>query len=263
MNSETLTQPNSDKGSWLLQAVDRVSIKPEDALAMADQYLAKSKRKYPRDSDEQHQKRVADKIVSRYSRLALGVGVGTGLPGVIPGFGSAVAILGGATADTVAVMKLQVDMCMCMAAAYGYDISSEDGRHLTFLIAATGSAQHAGAEAVTRVGSRAGVNMLRQYLRGGALQATKHAFGRVGVTFTRKAVEKAVPFGVGAVVGGGANYATTRFVGHQAKQWFIIDQTMETGGEERCEDLKDEEQSLPAERAAWARLLPSGLRKRA
>ena len=221
-----MSQPARDSSSWLLQAVERVSIQPEDAMAIANQYLAQSKRKYPHDSDEQHQKRAADKIISRYSRLAMGVGVGTGLPGVIPGLGQAVAILGGATADTVAVMKLQVDMCMGLAAAYGYDISSEDGKHLAFLIAATGSVQHAGAEAVTRVGSRAGVNMLRQYLKGGALQATKQAFGRVGVAFTRKAVEKAIPFGVGAVVGGSTNYAITRFVGYQAKHWFIIDQTV-------------------------------------
>ena len=69
--------------------------------------------------------------------------------------------------------------------------------------------------------------MLRQYLKGAALQAVKQAFRRVGVTFTRKAVEKAVPFGIGAAVGGAANYGLTRYVGHQAKQWLIIDQTMD------------------------------------
>ena len=29
------------------------------------------------------------------------------------------------------------------------------------------------------------------------------------------------------VIGAGANYGLTRYVGHQAKQWFIIDSSME------------------------------------
>ena len=138
------------------------------------------------------------------------------------------AIVGGATADALVSMKLQVDMCMCLAAAFNYEIASEDGKHLAFLIAATGSFQRAGVETGTKIGSKAGVSMLRQYLKGGALQATKQAFRRVGVTFTRKAAEKAIPFGIGAVVAAGANYGLTRYVGRQAKQWFIIDQTMKS-----------------------------------
>ena len=65
--------------------------------------------------------------------------------------------------------------------------------------------------------------MLNEYLKGAALQAVKHAFRRVGVTFTRKAVAKAIPFGVGVVIGGGANYGLTRYVGRQAQEWFVID----------------------------------------
>ena len=55
----------------------------------------------------------------------------------------------------------------------------QDGRHLAFLIAATASVQRAGTGAASKVGSQAGVRMLRQYLKGGALQVTKQAFRRV------------------------------------------------------------------------------------
>ena len=65
--------------------------------------------------------------------------------------------------------------------------------------------------------------MVRSYLRGAALQAVKQAFRKFGVSFTRKAFQKAIPFGVGVVIGGSANYALTRHVGREAKQWFIID----------------------------------------
>ena len=108
----------------------------------------------------------ADKIVGRYSRLAALVGTATGLPGVIPGLGTAVSMVGGATADSLVCMKLQVDMCVCLAAAFNYDITSEDGKHLAFLIAATGSAQRAGVKVGAQVSSKAGVRVIRQYLKG-------------------------------------------------------------------------------------------------
>ncbi len=216
---------SEEHGSRWLRAIELIAISPEDAQAIAKRYLDQSKDRFPADEYWRHQLRAADKIISRYSRLAGMVGTASGLPGIIPGMGTAVAIVGGGTADYLICMKLQVDMCLCLAAAFDYDITSEDGKHLVFLIAATGAAQHAGVETGARVGSKAGVRMIHQYLRGPALQAVKQAFRTVGITFTRKSLVKAIPFGVGASIGGAANYLLTRYVGRQAKEWFIIDQT--------------------------------------
>jgi len=235
-----MTDAGEDSGSRLLRAVEVIAISPEDAMAIADGYVTQSRRRYPNDSEWNHQLRAAGKIVGRYSKLAMMVGGATALPGIIPGLGTAVAMVGGATADSLVCMKLQVDMCMCLAAAFKYDITSEDGKHLAFLIAATGSVQRAGVGAGAKIGSKAGVSMLRQYLKGGALQATKQVFRRVGVTFTRKAAEKAIPFGIGAVVAGGANYGLTRYVGHQAKEWFIIDRTVD------FDDMDQDDEGSPA-----------------
>jgi hypothetical protein len=52
--------------------------------------------------------------------------------------------------------------------------------------------------------------MLQQYLKGAALQTVKAFFAKLGVLFTRKALEKAVPFGVGVVLGASGDYALTR-----------------------------------------------------
>lgn len=122
-------------------------------------------------------------------------------------------------------MKLQVDMCVCLAAAYDYDMSSEDTRHLAFLVAGGGVVEQAGTEAAVRIGSKAGVRLLRTYLKGAALTAIKEMFKRVGIIFTRKALEKALPFGIGVGVGSTANYALTRYVGAQAMTFFDLDDT--------------------------------------
>ena len=233
-----MTDSTGNGGSRLLQAVESIVISSEDAMKIADQYVVQGRQRFPSDSEWSHQRRAASKIVNRYSKLAAMVGVGSALPGVIPGLGTAVAMVGGGAADSLVCMKLQVDMCMCLAAAFKYEIASEDGKHLAFLIAATGSIQHAGGEVVASIGSKAGVSMLRQYLKAGALQATKQAFRRVGVTFTRKAAEKAIPFGIGALVAGTVNYGLTRYVGRQAKKWFIIDRTTKSN------DLEDESKTI-------------------
>ena len=165
--AESTGASGSEKyGSRLLRAVEVIAISAEDAQAIAKQYLDQSKERFPANEDWRHQLRAADKIIGRYSRLAAMVGTTSGLPGIFPGLGTAIAVVGGATADSLICMKLQVDMCMCLAAAFKYDIVSEDGKHLTFLIAATGTAQRAGVETGARVGSQAGVRMLRQYLKG-------------------------------------------------------------------------------------------------
>ena len=222
----TLTSGNGDieeRGSRLLRFVEAITITPEDAKHMAEQYLDQSRKKYPQDSTWQHQLRASDAIIKRHAKLAAIVGATTALPGIIPGWGTAVVIGGGALTDVGLCLKLQADMCFCLAAVFEYNITSEDARHLSYLLAATGTVQHAGTEVTVQVGSRAGVRMLRHYLKGPALKTVTQVFSKVGVRFTRKGLEKALPLGIGVSLGIGANYSLTRFVGKQAKEWFVID----------------------------------------
>jgi hypothetical protein len=217
---------DKEEGTWLLKVIEKVAISPEDAKAIARQYRQQAESKYPQEDDAQRQKRVADKIIGRYAKLAALSGGATALTGVIPGMGSAVAVLGGGAADTAACMKLQVDMCCCLAESFGYDINHQDARHLAFLVAAGGALEKAGTGVGVNIASKAGVRLLRQHLKGAALQAVKELFKRLGIVFTRKALERALPFGIGVAIGSSANYALTRYVGAQARDWFVIDQEM-------------------------------------
>lgn len=72
---------------------------------------------------------------------------------------------------------------------------------------------------MTENASKAFVKMTQQYLKGATLQAVKEIFKKVGITFTRKAVEKAIPFGVGIVIGFSANKGLTWYVGSKAKDF--------------------------------------------
>ncbi len=62
--------------------------------------------------------------------------------------------------------------------------------------------------------------MTQQYLKGATLQAAKEIFKKFGITFTRKAAEKAIPFGVGVIIGFTANKGLTWYVGSKASDFF-------------------------------------------
>ena len=212
-----------EKPDRLLKAVQAVAISPADAKALVRRLRQQSEKEHPADSNRAHQERVARHLIARYAGLSATSGGLTGLSGVVPGIGTALAMVGGGTVDTVVGMKLQVDMCMCLASTFGYDIEEPDALHLAFLIAAGGTLEKAGVEAGAQLASKAGVNMVRQYLKGAALQTVKEMFKKLGLVFTRKALEKSLPLGFGVVLGASGDYALTRYVGAQAKRWFILD----------------------------------------
>lgn len=220
---------NEEQSERLLKFVQAIAISPADAKRVVARLRKQSERRY-RGSAAGHDGRVADAVVARYCRFAATSGGLTALAGVVPGIGTAAAMVGGSATDIAVSMKLQVDMCICLAETFGYDVAEPDARYLAFLIAAGGALERAGVESGVRVASRAGVNLLRRYMRGAALQVLKELFKKLGVTFTRKALEKALPFGVGVAFGASGNYAMTRFVGGQAKQWFLLDRDTPSEG---------------------------------
>jgi len=213
-------------GSRFLKAVEAAAISPAEAKKTVQSYLRQSQKKYPADSESQHQDRIADKIVERYAKYAAMVGGTSALTGIIPGIGTAIAASAGAATDATFCMKLQVDMCMCLAEAFHYDLETEDARYLSFLLAGGGTLEKLDASTGVKIASQAGVHMLRQYLQGATLAATRQLLKKAGLSLTRRAMAKALPFGVGVAIGSSANYILTRFVGHQAKTWFILDRSI-------------------------------------
>jgi hypothetical protein len=228
------TAQGDDNPDRLLGAVRAVAVSPLDAKALVQRLFAQSRNDRPGDDERVHQERVVDHLISRYAKLAATSGGVTALAGVVPGVGTAVAMVGGAMTDTVVCMKLQVDMCMCMAETFGYDLHEPDAQHLSFLIAAGGALEKAGVETGVKVASKAGVKVLQQYLKGAALITLKAFFRKLGLVFTRKALERALPFGVGVLLGAGGGYALTMYVGSQAKQWFLLDR------DDRAEEAVDQ-----------------------
>ena len=215
----------------LEKAVRKIARGSDETQKLARRRLAQARTKVPGASELALQSKAAKTIV-RWHALRSGVAGGsTGLIGAVPGVGTVVAISVGVTADIILQMKVNVDMCHALVYVFKPDMEPEEAFSLAVTLASYGTLEKQGARkvggAATRLASQAGVRVLRQQLRGGALLAAKQAFKRVGVVFTRKAVEKAIPFGVGAVIGSGVNAGLTTYVGREARKWLELDAVTE------------------------------------
>ncbi|MFF7243082.1 hypothetical protein ACFZBU_04190 [Embleya sp. NPDC008237] len=194
-----------------------IAITPGAAAELVDGYRATFEDKFKRKPESlEDKRRIAARIVGRYSKLSAVAGAVTAAPSVIPGVGTAVAVLGGGITDLAAALKLQIDMCMCLVEVYETELSDEDKKHLAFVLALAGSveqmASKGGKAAVMKIAEK----MVYQYLRGPALITIKQLFKRVSITFTQKAMAKAIPAGVGVAFSSSTNYVLTTVVGRVA-----------------------------------------------
>lgn len=205
-----------------MKMVESIAINPEDARELVAQYESQARRSAPSATDVKIQDAVVGKIISRYSKLAATSGAATALPGVVPGIGTLASAVGGGVVDVSVCMKLQIDMTMCLAVAINGKMSNEDAKHMSYIIALFGSLEQLGSTGATKMATKAGVRMINKYLQGAPLKTIKKLFMNIGIKFTKKGTLKAVPFGIGVVVGGTANYALTKYVGKAARDTFLL-----------------------------------------
>lgn len=224
MTDESIPQnQDSNDKPVLLKAIELVLADPAEIMKETKLIYERFREKHCNEkSEDDIADLVAEKIISNYSYYAAFVGGATALSGVVPGLGTVLATFGGATADAALSMKYQIEMTMALATVYGHDITLEEEKRVCLIVAGLGTINQATKEGGKAIGSKAFVKMTQQYLKGATLQAVKEIFKKVGITFTRKAAEKAIPFGIGVVIGFSANKGLTWYVGSKAKDFFKV-----------------------------------------
>ncbi|MEV5312593.1 hypothetical protein [Streptomyces sp. NPDC052610] len=204
-------------GSRLQKAVETIVMTPAAAEKVVDGYRGAFEDKNERKPESlEDKRRIAAKIISRYSKMSAAAGAATAVPSVIPGVGTAVAILGGGATDVAVALKLQVDMCMCLVEVFETELSTEDKKHLAFTLALAGSVEQMASKGGKAAVQKIAQKLVYQYLTGPALVTIKELFKRVSITFTQKAMAKAIPAGVGVAFSSSTNYVLTRVVGRVA-----------------------------------------------
>jgi hypothetical protein len=149
-----MTMDTDDRGTSILKLVEAIAITPQDAREVVRQYETRARAAHPRASNEAIQEALIDKIIRRHSKMAAASGGTTSLTGVIPGLDTAVAMVGGGIADVSLCMKFQIDMTMCIAIAINDKLTSEDAKHMSFVVAVAGSLEKFASQAAKTTTSK-------------------------------------------------------------------------------------------------------------
>lgn len=91
---------------------------------------------------------------------------------------------------------------MCLVEVYNAEMGNEDKKHLAFVLALAGSAEQLLANGDRAAVQKIAQKFVYQYLKRPALITITQLFKRVSITFTQKAMAKAVPAGVGVAFSG-------------------------------------------------------------
>jgi uncharacterized protein (DUF697 family) len=122
----------STRGERLLSAVERLVEDPADLIAHVE--TLKSANGSIADEDERVEA-IARQIIDDHSRRAAIAGGITAMPGLLPGGGSLVTLVGGVLADMTFVLKYEVEMILCLSYLYDYDIRADKERWLAYVLA--------------------------------------------------------------------------------------------------------------------------------
>lgn len=172
------------------------------------------------ETESEARDKIADSLIAGYSTKAGLSGGATALIGVVPGVGTVAEIFGGATADMALCLKYQVEMCMALACLYGHDIESEADRKKYFIIAGLGTLNTESFKQGSEQAAKLFEKLVQRYLRDATFDTVRKLFRKVSISLSKKAFQKAIPLGIGAVIGFSSNKTLTWMVGRKAKTFF-------------------------------------------
>lgn len=227
--TERIPSPILDAaGKALIEGVDRA------VVARWDEALDLAAETAPGASPEVKAREISAPIKKAMTAL----GAAAGATAAAPGVGTGVAV--GALAAELGVLALRTtDMVMAIGAAYGHTDATPDERR-AWVLAVLAFGDDAAEEFTTmardmglRVGDGKAIEIAGEAIGGGAGQmATIDALRRINSQLvaqvlkkwgTRRGaatVGKLLPFGIGAAVGGSANYVMLREFSKQATRFF-------------------------------------------
>ena len=196
INSDLATQGSDAVVNGKINALfDRLmnSINAVDMLAAARR-VDDLRQKYPHATDIELSKKL---IKAKVQRTA-SVGIVTSSAGLIPGIGTATALILGTAADIGATFKLHAELVLEISHLYHHELSEQEKQQVVLLI--TGIS--AGASSLARkAGQRASVKFTE--------------------TFAEKSVLKALPV-LGVIASAGTNVLSTHIIGQRADAYFRL-----------------------------------------
>lgn len=197
-------------GEQLLSAVERVVDDSDSLIARVE--TLKSAALYQDDLEN-----LSSQIIAEYSTRAAIAGGATALPGLLPGLGSAVALVGGALVDMTLALKHDVEMILCLTHLHGFDIRDERERWLAYVMAGvrTHAAEHRQNYLVDLMEIQ--LDALPKYTPRQLFKLATTVLGKAALQSLSRSYVKALPI-VGIAISASTNKFLTTSVG-----WACVD----------------------------------------
>lgn len=130
-----------EKAKKILSAVDRIVDSNDKIRSVCKKY--KRQALIHADDDDDDEKSIymdaGKRIITHYSDRASVSGGVAGLPSLLPGMGTVIALVGTSAVDMVLMLKYEMEMSLCLCVLAGLDIDDERIRQLAYALAAVSS----------------------------------------------------------------------------------------------------------------------------
>ncbi len=199
---------DEEKGKKLLTAVERIVASSDGIRAGVEAARVKVKGELKGDALREATGRELIRACSNRAAIAGGV---SGLPGLLPGFGSIALVIGGGLAELTFLLKWEVELALGLSHLYGFDIDDPRERQLGFLMASVGTYDASGKNFFVDVVKVEGT-AIWNYAPRAVSRMVVSAMARVAAMYLWRGLLKAVPF-VGMAVGSSMNKVLTQRVG--------------------------------------------------
>ena len=199
------------KGVKLLTAVERIVASTASIRATVDGVQAVLKAAQPDLKGAELRDATAKALVKQYSDRAAIAGGASGLPALIPGWGSLVAAVGGTVAELTLLLKWEVEMALALSHLYGFDIDEPAERQLAFLMASVGTYDATGKNFFADIARLEGT-ALWNYAPRHVARFVVQAMAAVAAIYLWRGFFKAIPV-LGIGIGAGLNKVLTNKVG--------------------------------------------------
>ncbi len=201
---------DEEKGKKLLTAVERIVASSQSIRATVE--AARLKVKGELKGDVLREATARELIRSCSNRAAIAGGV-SGLPGLVPGFGSIALAIGGGLAELTLLLKWEVELALGLSHLYGFDIEDPRERQLGFLMASVGTYDATGKNFFVDVMKVEGT-AIWNYAPRAVGRMVVSAMAMVAAVYVWRGLLKAVPF-LGMAVGSSMNKVLTQRVGNR------------------------------------------------
>jgi len=199
------------QGRRILTAVERLVDDADNLIAQVEGFKLDLAPRIEH-GDAEHQRDVAQRLVASYStRSAIAGGV-TAMPGLLPGGGTVVAVVGGSLVDMTFMLKHEVEMVLCLTHLYGHDIRDERERWLAYVLAAVHTYEVKSGRNYFVDLAEVQIEALAKYTPRQLSKLAIAAVGKVAVLSATRGIVKGLPL-IGIAVSASANKMLTRSVG--------------------------------------------------